>query len=106
MVTEGEHRYVLAYNCRPRKLFVHPADNSLSNLAWGTRLENAADKRRNGRQPEGERSGTAKLRPQDVHEVRRLHGTVSLRALAAQFGVSHTAIRRAALGIKWGHLNG
>lgn len=81
-----------------------PADNDLSNLAWGTPLENAADKRRHGTQPRGERSASAKLTEADVHEIRRLHGTVSLRELGMRFGVSHTAIRRAATGAKWSHV--
>lgn len=52
----------------------------------------------------GERAGGAKLTSHEVLEIRRLHGTMSLRELGARYGVSHTAIRRAALGIKWAHL--
>lgn len=92
--------------CEARHLDGNPANNLLDNLAWGTALENAADKRAHGTQPRGEHVASAKLTEQDVLEIRRLHGTVSLRALARRFGVSHTAIRRAALGIKWGHING
>jgi hypothetical protein len=119
------HLYVLTpLPRRPRKLYVHravllafmgpppagqegrhldgdPEHNHLSNLAWGTPLQNAADKERHGRQPKGERSVTAKLTEAQVREIRGLHGTASLRQLAARYGVSHTAIRRAALGIKW-----
>jgi hypothetical protein len=39
-----------------------------------------------------------------VREIRELHGTVTLRELGRRYGVSHTAVRRAALGIKWGHI--
>lgn len=35
---------------------------------------------------------------------RKARGTASLRELGAKYGVSHTAIRRAMLGIKWGYL--
>lgn len=87
-----------------RHLDGNPANNDLSNLCWGTRLENTEDKRRHGRLPCGERSGTHKLTRRDVQEIRRLHGTMSLRTLGERFGVSHTCIRRAALGIKWSHL--
>jgi hypothetical protein len=123
------HLYVLTpLPRRPRKLYVHravllafigppadsehearhldgnPAHNHLSNLAWGSPVENAADKRRHGTQPKGERNATAKLTEAQVREIRALHGSASLRQLAARYGVSHTAIRRAALGIKWSDL--
>lgn len=129
MQMESGHLYVITPRPRsPRKLFVHravlftfvgppsdpahevrhldgnPANNRLDNLAWGTRLENAHDKALHGTQPKGEGSCTAKLTAAQVMEIRRLHGTVSLRLLGKRFGVSHTAIRRAALGIKWKEL--
>ena len=125
--SDSGHLYV--YPKRGRKLYVHraileafvgpcpvgqegrhldgnPTNNRLDNLAWGTRLENVADTRRHGRLPTGERSGTAKLTESAVLEIRRLYGKYTLRFLAARFGVSHTAIRRAALGIKWGCVGG
>lgn len=40
----------------------------------------------------------------EVLEIRKARGTASLRELGAKYGVSHTAIRRAMLGIKWGYL--
>ena len=89
-----------------RHLDGDPHNNRLDNLAWGTRRENAADKQRHGRLPAGERSGTHKLTAADVIKIRRLHGALSLRQLATRFGVSHTAIRRAALGISWSCLKG
>jgi len=79
-------------------------NNMLDNLKWGTPLENTEDKRRHGTIPRGESAGGAKLTEAQVLEIRRRHGTASLRSLAREFGVSHTAIRRAALGIKWAHL--
>lgn len=125
------YQYVFTYDGQPsrmRKLWVHravllafvgprptcdhetrhldgnPGHNALDNLAWGTREENTEDRRTHGTIPRGERVGTARLTEAHVREIRELHGTVSLRQLGARFGVSHTAIRRAALGIKWGHL--
>jgi hypothetical protein len=89
-----------------RHLDDNSSNNTLKNLAWGTRLQNVADKRRNGGIPTGERSGTHKLTEQQVLEIRATHGTKPLRKIAEQYGVSHTCVRRAALGIKWAHLRG
>lgn len=88
-----------------RHLDGNPSQNTLDNLAWGTRQENADDRVRHGNSPKGERSGLAKLTEKQVIEIRDLYGTRTLRALARQYGVSHTAIRRTALGIKWSYLN-
>lgn len=129
MVAHGGHLYVYAYvgSHRP-KLYVHkavllawigpcpkgceclhgdgdPSNNRVENIRWGTRLENASDKRRHGRAPFGERAGTAKLTEAQVLEIRRrVSRGASLRRLGAHYGVSHTAIRRAANGMKWAHL--
>jgi hypothetical protein len=124
------HLYVLTpLPRRPRKLFVHravlmafdrlpvgdeegrhldgnPGNNARSNLAWGTAQQNSDDKQRHGTQTKGEHHPPAKLTEAQVREIRQLHGTASLRVLAARYGVSHTAIRRAALGIKWRSVQG
>lgn len=89
-----------------RHLNGNPKDNRLENLCWGTAQENSDDRRLHGTLPVGERSGTHKLTEVDVLEIRKLYMKISLRKLAAHYGVSHTAIRRAAIGIKWGYLNG
>lgn len=128
MRAHSGHLYVLApLPRRPRKLFVHravllafvgppvpgqesrhlngnPADNRLRNLVWGTRVENAGDKQLHGTQRRGEQTRAAKLTEAQVLEIRRRVNSETLRALAAEYGVSHTAIRRAANGIKWAHL--
>jgi hypothetical protein len=123
----GYLRVQVRQDGRSRSLFVHKAvllafagpcpvghecrhkdgnqrNNTRGNLAWGTKVENIADKQSHGTQPRGERAGTAKLTEADVREIRRLVGTLSLRQLAANYGVSHTAIRRAATGVKWKHI--
>lgn len=87
-----------------RHLDDNPQNNNLSNLAWGSRAQNVEDKKRNGRLPVGEKSGTHKLTEKQVKEIRNKYGRISLRKLAKIYGVSHTAIRRAALGIKWSYL--
>lgn len=105
------HRAVLSAWVRPprdgeegRHLNDNPHENTLRNLSWGTRADNVDDKRKNGGFPIGERSGTHKLTESDVREIRKLYGKQSLRSIAKIYGVSHTCIRRAALGIKWSYL--
>lgn len=119
------HKYVFMYvDGKMKKMYVHravlfawkglpkddqqgrhlddnPNNNDLCNLAWGTSLENTNDKRINGGLPTGERSGTHKLNTKQVLEIRNLYCQKSLRELARIYGVSHTCIRRAALGVKW-----
>jgi hypothetical protein len=92
-------------NIECRHLNDNPKDNTLENLKWGTRLENVADKRRNGRLPIGERSGSHKLTEEQVLDIKKEHKKESLRSLAKKYKVSHTCIRRAALGIKWSYLS-
>lgn len=125
MRNQGGYLYVLtAKRCKPRKLFVHkaillafvgpcpagcesrhgndiPDDNRLDNLCWGTRLENNADKRRNGRIPCGERSGGAKLTAEQVQQIRLERPYSTARALAEKFGVTHTTIIKACNGKRW-----
>lgn len=118
------HKYIIA---RRKKLFVHqavlfafvgrrpigletrhldgdPTNNRLGNLQWGTKTENMRDKQLHGTQPRGETAGTAKLTDSQVYEMRDLAGSMSYREMGRRFGVSHTAARRAVLGIKWNHL--
>ncbi len=78
-----------------------PTDNRLENLCWGNRFENVADKFRNNRVPLGEDSPSHKLTEKDVLEIRKLHGVLPLRRIAEIHGVTHTTIRKAALGIRW-----
>ena len=128
ILSKDGHHYVFLYkNNKMHKMWVHravllafdreplpneecrhldgsPSNNKLENLCWGTRQENTDDKKTHGTLPIGERSGTHKLTIEDVIKIRKEYGKKSLRKLASEYGVSHTAIRRAALGIKWGHL--
>lgn len=46
-------------NHETRHLNGNPRDNRVSNLAWGTKKENAADKERHGRTSRGERHAAA-----------------------------------------------
>lgn len=87
-----------------RHLDGNPHNNYLWNLTWGTRLENMSDKQIHGTQTFGENHPPAKLTETDVLEIRKRVGNESLRSLGKEYGVSHTAIRRAAIGMNWSHL--
>lgn len=79
---------------------------ALSNLAWGTSLENANDKRRHGTAVRGERTGTAKLTAEQTAAlVRAAAGGVPQRALARRFGIGQTQVGRIIRGEAWTHVN-
>jgi hypothetical protein len=80
-------------------------DNRLENLAWGTREENAADKRLHGTLPQGERSRNSKLTEADVREMRRLHsGGMSMKSLARKFGICESHCGQILKRKKWAHV--
>jgi len=80
-------------------------DNRLSNLEWGSLAENAADKVEHGTAPRGERHPLAKLTEADVIKIRRrLAAGEFQREIAADFGVSRSAVSVIATGRTWSHL--
>lgn len=78
-------------------------NNTVSNLAWGTRKENHADKRRHGTTAKGERNPQAKLTPEAVEQMRSMYasGGWTYKRLAAHFGVSTMTALRAVKGESW-----
>ena|SRR3990167_751582 len=116
MANDSGHLYVLTpLPRRPRKLFVHravllafvghplpghearhldddPTNNVLRNLTWGTRIENAADRRRNGGYHRSRWWSSARLTDAQVQRV--LTDGRSARLVADDYGVSHTTILR------------
>ena len=82
-------------------------NNSLSNLRYGTRSENARDRIAHGRGPDGkkirgENNGVARLTEADVRRIRAMPGT--LKEIAAEFGVHFGTIHCIKSGKTWGHL--
>jgi len=81
------------------------------HLHCGTNVDNHLDARRAGRAPVGERSGSAKLTPDDVMDIRqhcRPHardGVSSVIALARLYGVSRDAVRRVIQRKSWSHVS-
>lgn len=78
-------------------------NNSAFNLAWGTAIENAADKKRHGTDSAGERNGMAKLSRQAVDAMRQRYAEsrLSFKRLGAEFGVSTMTAFRAVRGQSW-----
>lgn len=68
------------------------SDNRLSNLCWGTRLENVADQRLHGTWLYGERNPMAKLSSTEAAMIRKSQEKGNI--LADRFGVSEATISR------------
>jgi len=81
------------------------AHNSISNLAWVTKLENEKHKRLHGTHLEGERHPQAKLTARQVITIRSLrHSGLTATALASHYKVCRATISEICLGNKWKHL--
>lgn len=75
------------------------ANNTVENLYWGTHLDNARDRRHNKGIPSGEDAPGARLTAEQVRRIRQ--DTRSSRAVAADYGVSHTSILEIRRGNRW-----
>lgn len=81
-------------------------NNRLSNLRYGTRQENEADKLAHGTSNRGTRNGQAKLTEESVRLLWSLHAEgLSNRKIAARLGVSHKQVGRILHGLDWAWLN-
>lgn len=81
-------------------------NNRDSNLKYGTRADNEADKVRHGTSNRGERSGSAILKRDQVIEIRRRYSTenISQKNLGSQYGVSENAIHHIVNRSTWAWL--
>jgi hypothetical protein len=91
-----------------RHLDGNPSNNLVSNLAWGTALENCKDRIRHGNQfkippRRGEQNNTSKLTEQHVLTI--LTSPETGRALAAKMNVTDTAVSLVRTGKTWKHVS-
>jgi hypothetical protein len=75
------------------------ADNRLSNLRWGSPLENMRDQDVHGTRVRGERHGSAKLTEEIVAQIRESTGMQS--STAKMFGVDPSVVSRIKSGKAW-----
>lgn len=79
-----------------------PAHNHVSNLRYGTRLENCADTVRHGRTTLGEKNPRARLTREQVLEIKQKSiGGVTGNELAAMYGVHPATISMILTGKNW-----
>jgi len=78
-------------------------NNAASNLKWGTRSENAADKERHGTAPIGESNPMSKLTEISVVMMRKIRSETgnSYAKIGKQFGVSTMTAFRAVTKQSW-----
>ena len=75
-----------------RHLDGDPANNHLSNLAYGTYAENSQDQKRHGTLLAGSLSPRAKLSDDDRRQI--VESSLPSRAIAPLFGITHGHVRR------------
>jgi hypothetical protein len=80
-------------------------DNRIENLAWGSRIENAADRYCHGTHRFGIMMNNAKLTSEIVIAARqRAANGESIRGMAREYGVAYAVMHNAVRGIRWAHI--
>lgn len=75
------------------------SNNTLANLAWGTKSENLQERTLNGRNPAN------KLNPADVQEIRKLLATgMTQQSVADIFHLNQSTIARINSRQRWGYI--
>lgn len=109
---EYVHRLVLSLFDRPqpvgqecRHLDGNKLNNSLSNLAWGTRKENMSDMDSHGRIRRGERATHSILTSDDIRKIRLLREQGMLqREIAETFGITRSHVNAILHRYQWRHV--
>lgn len=83
----------------------NPANNHISNLVWGTSLENNRDKILHGTSNKGERGSKAKLTNEDVIEIRKRRANgETMEAIAKDFPLKKNSIYNIVNRRTWKHI--
>lgn len=76
-----------------------------AHLYWGTRQQNADDRRRDGTHIQGSMQWRAKLTEEDIPIIRaRAAAGESQRLIGIEYGVAQSAISKIIRGIAWKHV--
>jgi NUMOD4 motif/HNH endonuclease len=112
--TKSVHRLVLAaftdFNYTNefdvRHLDGNPHNNTLDNLAWGTKKENSDDMMRHGTRAVGEKAACKRaLNEELVREARRLREAgQTLREIGSKLKVHHSTVGYLFQGKTWKHI--
>ena len=82
-----------------------PANNRDTNLSYGTRKENMADREAHGRTARGTRNARSRLTDEQVRAIRvRLTNGEGLRAIARDFGITHPTVMSIRDKKAWTHV--
>ena len=84
----------------------NPANNSLLNLRWATRLENQADRLRHGTDNRGEKHPLAKLTNCQVRTIAEQLTLRTRQSLADEYQVQRATISMIATGRNWSSVTG
>ena len=85
-----------------RHLDGNPQNNHVSNLAWGTRYENAQDTKKHGKKPKGQNAPFSRFTQEQVKKIRDASGNgLTSRELGKLFSVSHTTIQKIVRGDRY-----
>lgn len=79
------------------------SDNSVKNLEWTTRKENAEHASKNGLMSKGEKHGVSKLKEFEVKDIRKLYknGGISQTKIAKKYSVTQHTVWCIIKNITW-----
>lgn len=84
----------------------NPKNNHLTNLRWGTRKSNCSDMVLHNTRLYGEAVWVAKLNPEKVVEIRRMHAAKEggYKLIGRRFDVSPSTVFCVVKGATWAHV--